>query len=165
MASYFIRSSTIRLGIFISTLVIGAILAFQLVWLKKIYQKEQKAFDESVIIAIKGVYEDIDATNYSFLHLNELIESPEPHLFIARITLPVKNDSLTGYLQNELEDFEIFTDCYLGIYSAKEKKYIYTTILESAGTRNKHLSTMPVVSRDYDHIVLYFPNRRNYIFK
>jgi len=163
MASYYIRSSVIRLGIFISTLVIATILVFQLVWLKKIYRKEEKEFDQSVIIAIKGVYETIAASNYSSSYLNELIESPEPHLYLARITLPVNNDSLSGYLQNQLEYLEIFTDCYLGIYSARDKKYIYTTVLRSATTRGKHTFTIPVTSRGYDHVVLYFPNRQQYI--
>ena len=64
MASYSIRSSTIRLGIFISTLVIAAILVFQLVWLNKVYHFEQKEFDHSVVKAIRGLYEDIDVENY-----------------------------------------------------------------------------------------------------
>lgn len=163
MASYSIRSSTIRLGIFISTLVIAAILTVQLIWLNKIYHKEQKEFDQGVIRAIRGLYGDLDASMYNYSHLNELIESPEPHLFLARITLPVIIDSVTANLQDELESFGVFTDCYLGIYKAKEQRYIFTTVLKSAATRGKQNSSMPVVSRDYDHIVLYFPNRRQYI--
>ena len=80
MPSFSIRSSTIRLGIFISTLVIAAILVFQLIWLKHVYNKEQKDFDRSVMKAIKGLYEDIDTNNYNSSHLNELVENPEPHL-------------------------------------------------------------------------------------
>jgi two-component system phosphate regulon sensor histidine kinase PhoR len=163
MASYSIRSSTIRLGIFISTLVIAAILTVQLIWLDKIYRNEQKEFDQSLIIAIKGVYEDIDIASYNSSHLNELIESPEPHLYLARIRSTVNKDSLVSYLQNKLEDFEIFTDCYLGVYNAAEEKYIYTTILKSAGTRAKHDLNIPLMPRNYDHIALYFPNRRRYI--
>ena len=137
MASYSIRSSTIRLGIFISTLVIAAILVFQLIWLKKIYHREQKEFYHGVVKAIRGLYEDIDASNYNSSHLNELIENPEPHLYLAGITLPVNNDSVASYLQYELEDFGIFTDCYLGIYSAKDKKYIYTALLKICSNKRK----------------------------
>ncbi len=163
MASFSIRSSTIRLGIFISTLVIAAIVVFQLIWLKKIYLKEQKEFDQGVIKAIRGLYEDLDASVYNYSHLNELIENPGPHLYLARIILPASNDSLTSYLQYELDDFGIFTDCYLGIYSASSGRYIYTGLLKSAVTKGKQSSRMPVISRGYDHIALYFPNRRNYI--
>src|SRR5258706_2761364 len=163
MASFSIRSSTIRLIIFTSTLIIGAIVVFQLIWLKKIYLKEQTDFDNSVIKAIRGLYEDINASNYNTSYLNELIEKPETHLYLAEITLPVNNDSIESYLQSELEIFGVFTDCYLGVYSAKNGKYIYSTILRSAGTNTKAASTIPVVSRDYDHLVLYFPNRQQYI--
>jgi two-component system phosphate regulon sensor histidine kinase PhoR len=163
MASFFIRSSTIRLGIFISTLVIATILAFQLVWLKKTYHHEQKEFDQGVIKAIQGLYEDIKASNYNSSHLNELVENPEQHLYFARIILPVNIDSVTSYLQEDLEAFEIFTDCYLGIYSAAEGKYTYTALLKSAVTKTKHIAEIPVLRRPYDHLALYFPNRRQYV--
>jgi two-component system phosphate regulon sensor histidine kinase PhoR len=163
MPSFSIRSSTIRLGIFISTLVIAAILIFQLIWLKKVYHREQKEFDQGVIKAIGGLYEDINASAYYSSHLNELIENPEPHLYLAHITLPVNKDSLVSYLQYELEDFDIFTDCYLGIYRADSGKYIYTGLLQAAAGKRKHDVTIPVLSRKYDLLTLYFPNRRQYI--
>jgi two-component system, OmpR family, phosphate regulon sensor histidine kinase PhoR len=163
MASFSIRSSTIRLGIFISTLVIAGIVLFQLIWLKQEYRREQKEFDSSVIKAIQGLYEDIEAKNYKVSRLSELIENPEPHLYLAKITLPVNNDSVAGYMQYELEDFGIFTDCYFGIYSKSDKKYVYTELLKAAITKSKPPSSLPVVDRDYDHIAVYFPNRRQYI--
>jgi two-component system phosphate regulon sensor histidine kinase PhoR len=163
MASYFIRSSTIRLTIFISTLVIAAIVIFQLIWLKDVYNFRQREFDLSVVKSIRGLYEDMNATNYNSAHLAELIEKPESHIYVARINLPVSMDSVASYLQYELEIFDIFTDCYLGVYSAADKKYVYTTLLKSAVIKNKHVSTIPLVQRPYDHLTLYFPNRRHYI--
>jgi len=163
MTSLSIRSSTVRLGIFLSTLIIAAILVFQLIWLKQEYKREQKEFDSSVIKSIQGLYEDIHANNYNVFHLNELIENPEPHLYLARIILPVSLDSISGYMQYELEEFGVFTYCYLGIYSSKEKRYIYTKELKAAITQAKQSSEIPLVTRSYDHIALYFPNRRNYI--
>jgi two-component system phosphate regulon sensor histidine kinase PhoR len=163
MATYSIRSSTIRLGIFISTLVIAAILVVQLIWLIKIYHKEQKEFDQGVIKAIQGLYEDIDSKVYKYNHLNGLFENPEPHLYLARINLPVNQDSLSSYLLEELYGFEIFTDCHIGIYSAKDNKYIYTDVLKGAIAKRKQNPNLPVISRDYDHLALYFPNRRQYI--
>lgn len=163
MLSFSIRSSTIRLGIFISTLVIAVILVFQVIWLKKVYELEQKEFDHSVVKAIRGLYEDLDASAYYSYHLNALIETPEPHLYIARLTLPVNKDSLTGYLQSELEDFDVFTDCHFGVYSASAGKYIYTGVLESAGSKEKTAAITPDPATVYDHLALYFPNRRQYI--
>ena len=161
--SLIIRSSTIRLGIFISSLIIAAILIFQLVWLKKIYRFEQKEFDHSVVKAVRGLYEDLEIKAYNVTPLNELIENPKPNLYLARITLPVSRDSVTSYLQYELEDFGIFTDCNLGIYQADSAKYIYTGILAAAATKSKGDLLMPNFPAKYDHLSLYFPNRRQYI--
>jgi two-component system phosphate regulon sensor histidine kinase PhoR len=163
MSTFSIRSSTIRLGIFISTLVIAVILVFQLIWLKRVYLYEQKEFDLSVIKSIKGMYEDINASAYYSTHMNNLIQNPEPHLYLANINLPVNTDSLTANLHYELEDFGIFTDCHIGIYSADSGKYIYTGILESAGRKQKKDIILPDPSGGKDHLALNFPNRRQYI--
>ena len=89
--SFTIRSSTIRLGIFISSLVIAAILIFQLVWLKKIYRFEQKEFDHSIVKAIRGLYEDLDIKDLQCQsRLINLLKTPKPNLYLAHITLPGK---------------------------------------------------------------------------
>lgn len=158
-----IRSSTIRLGIFISTLVIAIILTFQLVWLRKLYFFEQKEFDHSVLKAVRGLYEDLDIKLYNSSHLSELVENPQPDLYVAHITLPVSRDSLISYLQYELDDFGIFTDCYLGIYDAGMAKYTYTGLLAHSTNKRKRSTSPPQISTSYDHLNLYFPNRKQYI--
>lgn len=163
MANFSIRSSTIRLGIFISTLVIAIILVFQLIWLRELYDFEQKEFDHSVIKAVRGLYEDIDAKAYYSSHLNDLIENPGSHLYLVKIELPVNGDSLSEYLHYELEDFSIFTDCYMGIYSAAAGKYIYTDELPAAASKEKNKVLLPQASVGYDHLALYFPHRSQYI--
>ena len=141
-----IRSSTIRLGIFISSLIIAAILIFQLVWLKKIYRFEQKEFDHSIVKAIRGLYEDLDIKIYDVSTLNKLIENPKPDLYFAHITLPVNRDSLLTYLQYEFEEFGIFTNCQLGIYSVDSSKYIYTGLLTSPVAKSKGNFPPPQIS-------------------
>ena len=91
MSSFRIRSSAIRLGIFISTLIIATILVFQLAWLKKVYRFEEKEFDHSILKSIRGLYEDLEVSAYNSSHLNELIEKPEQHFAAA---LLVSVDSL-----------------------------------------------------------------------
>jgi two-component system phosphate regulon sensor histidine kinase PhoR len=163
MSSFRIRSSAIRLGIFISTLIIATILVFQLAWLKKVYRFEEKEFDHSVLKAIRGLYEDLEISSYTSSHLNELIEKPAQHLYLARINLPVNPDTLSSYLQYELEDFDIFTNCQLAVYNHTGKKYIYSDLLTSAGARETVNKPPLLFTRDYDYIALNFPNRRQYI--
>lgn len=161
--AFTIRSSTIRLGIFISSLIITIILVFQLVWLNKIYHFEQKEFDHAVVKAIRGVYEDMDIKTYNFYTLNKLIENPSPNLYLAQITLPINRDSLMNYLQYELEDFGIFTNCHIGIYSSDSAKYIYTGLLASPIKKYKNNFHQPEISRSFNYLSLYFPNRHQYI--
>ena len=163
MSTFLLRSSIIRLGIFISTLIITVILIFQLAWLKKVYRFEQKEFDHGVVKAIKGLYEDMDADVYYSTHLNELLENPESHLYLARIDLPVNYDTLVNYLQYELEDFGIFTNCHIGIYSSALKKYVYNKILTLTGANNKTNTSLPLTARKFNYLAMYFPNRQQYI--
>lgn len=161
MSSFSIRSSTIRLGIFISTLVIAIIIFFQLAWLRKVYRYEEKEFDHSIVKVIRGLYEDLDVTAYSTTPLSELIEKPRAHLYLARISLPVNTDTLSSYLQYELEDFDIFTRCQFALYQAAGKQYVFSFNPGSATPKNA--GSFPVFNRPYDYIALYFPNRRQYI--
>jgi two-component system phosphate regulon sensor histidine kinase PhoR len=156
-----IRSSTARLGIFASALIITIILIFQLTWLKKVYRFEQKEFDLSVLKAIRGLYEDLNLYNSS--NLNELVERPDRHLYLVRIKLPVNYDSLQSYLQFELEDFDVYTNCTIGIYKAGDNKYKYSVTLLSAGTQDRSNPSIPLLKRNYDYLSLYFANRQRYI--
>lgn len=161
MFSVSLRSSTIRLVLFISSLVIAIILVFQLVWLKKIYTKERREFSHNVMKAVRGLYEDLDMSLYNSAHLNELIENPEPDLYIARITRVAAHDSLISYLHYELDDFDIFTDCHAGVYNADSGKYVYTTILTT--DQKKQELKIPATPRNFDHLTLFFPKRQQYI--
>ncbi|MEO7983643.1 MAG: HAMP domain-containing sensor histidine kinase [Bacteroidota bacterium] len=163
MSSFSIRASTIRLGIFISTLVIATIIIIQLTWLKKVYRFEEKGFDHSIVKVIRGLYEDLDVTAYDSSPLTELIEKPAAHLYLARISSAVNKDTLASYLQYELEDFDIFTDCRIALYSAASARFIYSNTLEAAGGKGKSSAALPLLSRNYDYLALFFPNRTQYI--
>jgi two-component system phosphate regulon sensor histidine kinase PhoR len=159
-----IRSQTIRLGIFISTIIIAAIIIFQLIWLKKVYNYEQKSFNHSIAKAIRGLYEDVGDTIVQTYNLNELVTPYNSQTFFARInSVQIGRDSICNYLQSELEDEDIFTDCYVGLYNAQQKKYLYTIYLPSATAANNEKVLLPTSAESYDHLTLYFPHRKQYI--
>src|SRR6218665_604692 len=161
MFSVPLRSSTIRLVLFISSLVIAIILVFQLVWLKKIYSFEQREFSHNVMKAVRGLYEDLDMSLYNSSHLNELIENPEPNLYIAKITRVAAHDSLISYLHYELDDFGIFTVCHVGVYNVDSSRNVYTTIL-TTGSKDNVLK-VPPTRLNYEYQTLFFPKRQQYI--
>lgn len=158
------RSKTIRLAIFISTFVIAAIVIFQLVWLRDVYYHEQKEFDKAIAKTVRGFYEDIDEALAISHNLNELISSPNGQTFLVRLNRSQMNaDSTRFYLQSELEDEDIFTDCYVGFYNTNRHAYDFVIYLPSATAAKKSNITMPTSGNAYNHLALYFPHRNKYI--
>jgi two-component system phosphate regulon sensor histidine kinase PhoR len=158
------RSRTIRLAIFISTFVIAAIMIFQLIWLRKVYYYEQKEFDHAIAKVVRGFYEDIKDPSFASYTLSDLITNPNEQTFFVRVDQKHMNKDTAGtFLQSELEDEDIFTDCYAGFYNASKKKYDFTIYLPSATADQKENITMPVFDQQYNHLALYFPHRNKYI--
>ena len=160
-----IRAKTVRIGILISTIVIGLIIVIQVFWLRKIYNYEEKEFDKSVIKVIKGLYEDIKLEVEPIGPLNEIISKPESHIYIARVENWQPSDSILFYLQNEMEDFNIFADCKLSLYDAAKKNIFYETDIYSAASNKNSLKTLPssFSKPEKNSIILYFPHRERYI--
>lgn len=159
-----LRSQTIRLLILFSTIIVAAIVVFQLIWLRKAYDKEQKEFNTSIAKAIRGFYEDVNDPVHESYNLNELITTPNEQTFFVRMDrLNINPDSVRIFLQSELEDENIFTDCYAGFYDVRQKKYILTLYLPSATSAKKESVNMPSSQEKYDHLTLFFPHRKSYI--
>jgi two-component system phosphate regulon sensor histidine kinase PhoR len=158
-----LRSKTIRLGIFVSAVIIAAILLFQLIWLKKVYRYEQKGFNHGIVRAVRGFYEDVgQSLDQSFL--SQLITLPNEQTFFVRIANPNLNrDSLVFYLQSELEDENIFTDCYLGLYDGQHQRYAFTAFLPGAAGAKKQSVILPASGLPQDHLTLFFPHRSQYL--
>jgi two-component system phosphate regulon sensor histidine kinase PhoR len=159
------RSNTIRLFILIASLLIAIIIAVQVYWLNKTYTFEKTEFNTSVIKSIRGVYEDLPLLYESTEKLQSLIEKTDPNSYLFRVdSIPAK-DSLTFYMHNELEGFDIFTDGKLSVYDNTKNKHVYDAYLPSAGSgfKNDTTLTLPLVQKDYSYAYLYFPHRNKYI--
>jgi len=159
------RSKTIRLAIFISTFIIAAIIIFQLVWLRDVYYHEQKEFDKAIVKTVRGFYEDINEPLVISHNLNELISSPNGQTFIIRLNRPqINQDSTQFYLQSELEDEDIFTDCYAGFYKATRNAYDFIIYLPPVTAAKSSKVSMPSFAKPYNYLTLFFPHRNKYIF-
>jgi two-component system phosphate regulon sensor histidine kinase PhoR len=158
-----LRSQTIRLGIFISTLVISAIVVFQLIWLKNVYNFEQKQFDHGIVRAIKGYYEDIHRVPETTMLLSDQIVRMNSETFLAKIDKTTNFDSVAFFMKQELEEENIFADCFMGIYDADAKRNVFSDYLPPTASTKEKTVTVPEYHTPYHHITLYFPHRRQYI--
>ncbi len=159
------RSSTLKWIVLSTTLLISAIVIFQLFWLKKVYSLEQHQFNTNVVKSIRGVFEDLEMNDNPAMNLHDLIDNPDPDYFLFKAdTIPDK-DSLTFHLRQEFEDFDVLTDCKLGAYSSESGRYIYEEYIPGPASRFpiQNVSDLTVFTKSFDHILLYFPHRSLYV--
>src|SRR6185503_17076170 len=159
------RSNTIRLFILIASFLIAIIIVIQVYWLNKTYTFEKTEFNTSVIKSIRGVYEDLPLLTDASRKLQSLIEKSDADSYLFRTDSIPPKDSLTFYMHNELEGFDIFTDCKLAAYDQVKNRYIYDAYLPSAGSgkNNDSSITLPFVQKDFSYVYLFFPHRKEYI--
>jgi two-component system, OmpR family, phosphate regulon sensor histidine kinase PhoR len=163
------RSSTLKWIVLSATLLAAIVVTVQLYWLKKVYSFEQRQFNLNVVKAIRGVFEDLEMNDAPGITLKDLIDAPADNYFSFKAdTIPLR-DSLVFYIQDEFAAFGVLTDCKLAAYSAAAKRYIYEEYIAAPASRysgsTPPTGELPVYSRDYDHILLYFPHRQEYVLQ
>ena len=149
----------------ISVVIIGIIIFAQVFLLGKVYRFEEKDFDQKIISAIKGLYDDLKLADDPVITLNQLIARPEDHVYMVKVETWQPGDSIAFYARRELAAFNIFTDCKLILYDAAKKTIFYQKDIFSATSKSSSLRDLPGrISRPmFNSIILYFPNREEYI--
>jgi two-component system phosphate regulon sensor histidine kinase PhoR len=165
------RSSTLKWIVLSATLLAAVVVTVQLYWLKKVYSYEQRQFNINVVKSIRGLFEDLQMNDAPGISLQQLIDAPDNNYFSFRAdTIPPK-DSLVFYIQDEFADFGVLTDCKLGAYSATEKRFVYEQFIPAPASRYAGVKpvtqALPIYdnAKGYDHILLYFPHRQEYILE
>ncbi|HTE12787.1 MAG TPA: HAMP domain-containing sensor histidine kinase, partial [Chitinophagaceae bacterium] len=165
------RSATLKWMLLLLTLLVGIILVVQLYWINQVYYYEQKEFNTNVIKSIRGVCEDMKIDDNPGTQLQKLIERPNPNSFLIRIDTIPQKDTLINFLYSEFEDFNVFTDCRVAVYSDSAAHYLFQAYLPTAAstqmqsTNHPHYTEidLPLIPKNYPYIHLYFPHRQQYI--
>jgi two-component system phosphate regulon sensor histidine kinase PhoR len=160
---FFMRSSTLRWILLITSIIMGLLVSAQLYWLNKIYTYEQKEFYTSVIKSIQGVYEDLELTNAPGAQLRKLIEHPDANSFLFRVdSIPAREVLFDDMLDN-LENFQVFSACHLSVFTNGRLLYQGNLPSLSPGMSGKEGRQLQPAERKYSYIKLYFPYRNQYI--
>jgi len=163
--SDFMRSSTLRWLVLLASILIMLIIAVQLFWLNKVYSFEQHTFTTNVFKSIRGLYEDIDLVDTRSNHLQDLIEQPNTDYFLCRVDNYYPEDTIASYLKNELNDFDVLTDVYIGYYNAGNHDYNYTKYINAASRYGSEGINLSVYNRKHNYLMLFFPHRNKYILQ
>jgi two-component system phosphate regulon sensor histidine kinase PhoR len=162
-----IRSKTLRLVILISTVLIALIVAIQLFWLQKIYRYEEKEFNINVSKSIRALYKDMQLVNDISDNAQKEINNPQPDLYLLKIDCSPFLDSLWLNLKAEFTDFDVYTDCEAAIYDSDKNVFIdeqYIDLPDAYASTGKKIN-IPLLTRNYSYIALFFPHRGQYILK
>jgi len=159
------RSSTLTRIVFFFTLLIALIIVIQLFWLNKLYSYDQKQFTTNVVKVARGILEDMELLSNPEIQLQKLITNPDPNNFLIQVDTIPQKDSLLYYLNAEMEDFDLFTDCKLGVYNNAKARYLYEAYVPTAASHNLLNSGKPLnpYKRNYSFIHLFFPHRSAYV--
>jgi two-component system phosphate regulon sensor histidine kinase PhoR len=158
-----LRARTLRLGILTATIVITAIICFQLIWLNKVYRLEQTQFNHAIARTVRSVYDDLGMKMEPAFNLNQLIETPDSKTYFVRLVEMPATDSLAAIVNDELENEDLFTNTYVGLYDGAQKRYVYTAFLPSPTAPRSEELRLPKPKGSHNYLTLYFPNRDQYI--
>lgn len=159
------RSATLRWIMFGCSVIIALILLAQLYWLKRVYTLEEQQFNAGVIKSVRGLFGDIEITDDPKMQINTIVETVDINTYVVKLDSIPPRDTLQYYLRSEFEDFDVWADCNIAVYSSDQQRYLYQTYLSTAASRYPDLSNeaLPVVKKDHDYLLLYFPHRSKYI--
>ena len=159
------KSTTLRWIMLSITIIITLIIVSQLYWLKRVYTLEEQQFNSGVVKSIRGLFEDVKIADNPAFQVKQIVEVIDPNTYLVRLdSIPDKN-SLYYHLSNEFEDFDVWTDCTVGVYNSKKNEFEYKFYLSTAASRYPQSTTvnlLPVI-KNYDYLLLNFPHRSKYI--
>jgi len=160
------RSATLRWIMVGCSIVIAFILIAQLYWLKRVYNLEQHQFNNSVLASVRGLFNDMDIEDES-KQVKQLVEVVDANTYLVKLAVVPQQDTLLHYLNNEFEDFNVWTDCNVAVFNNKRQVLLYQYYLPAAASHFPQLSnaSLPLVKRDYDYLLLHFPHRSKYIIQ
>lgn len=147
------------------TIIIALIIVTQLYWLKRVYRLEQQQFNSGVLKSIRGLFEDVKISDNPAFQVKQIVDITDQNTYLVKLDSLPNKDSLYHNLSNEFEDFDVWTDCLVGVYSSKKNVFQYQFYLSTAGSAYAKNAIAPLtpVSKNYDYLILYFPYRSNYI--
>jgi len=159
------KSTTLRWIMLSITIIITLIIVSQLYWLKRVYTLQEQQFSTGVIKSIRGLFEDVKIADNPAFQVKQIVEAIDPNTYLVKLDSVPNKDSLYYHLSNEFEDFDVWTDCNVGVYSNKKNAFIYEFYLSTAASRypQNGVVNLVAVKKKYDYLLLHFPHRSKYI--
>ena len=161
------KSTTLKWILMSITIIIALIIVSQLFWLKRVYNLEEQQFNSGVVKSIRGLFEDVKIADNPAFQVKQIVEKIDANTYLVKLDSIPNKDSLYHHLNNEFEDFDVWTDCYVGVFSAKKSNFLYQFYLSTAASRypQNTVTNLFQYKKKYDYLLLNFPHRNTYIIR
>jgi two-component system, OmpR family, phosphate regulon sensor histidine kinase PhoR len=149
------------------SIIIAFILIAQLYWLKGVYNFEEHQFNDIVIKSIRGLFNDMDIADDPRQSIKQMVEQADANTFIVKLDSIPPKDTLQYYLSNEFEDFNVWTDCNVAVFSSGRQQFLYQYYLPTAASHFPQAANTspPLLKKNYDYLLMHFPHRSKYIIQ
>jgi two-component system phosphate regulon sensor histidine kinase PhoR len=118
-----------------------------------------------VVKSIRGLFEDVKIADNPAFQVKQIVEVIDPNTYLVKLDSIPNKDSLYYHLSNEFEDFDVWTDCNVGVFGSRKSAFLYEFYLSTAASRYPQESNIKLlpINRNYDYLLLNFPHRSKYI--
>ena len=149
------KSTTLRWIMLSITIIIALIIVAQLYWLKRVYTLEQQQFNAGVVKSIRGLFEDVKIADNPSFQVKQIVEVADQNTYLVKLDSIPNKDSLYNNLSNEFEDFDVWTDCLVGVYNSKKSAFQYQFYLSTAASQYSKNTIAPLLPVNKSYYYLY----------
>ncbi len=148
------RQKHIRFVVLLGAFAIIGIISIQVYFLQNAWNIKEKQFDQSVMIGLRNVAEQMSKLNQTALPHANPIRRLSSNYFVVDINSVIDANILEFYLKTEFEKLNIQTDFEYAIYNCQSDKMEYGNYLTKNGSAKPNVLTVNLPK--YDQYTYYF---------
>lgn len=158
------KTHNIRYLIIFAVICITGIIASQIYWFKRAFDLKEKQFNQTVIIALQNVAEEILSYNKIQIPLTSLVNEISGNYYAVMTNSEIDIKTLEFLLKNEFQKKRLVTDFEYGVYNCQSGRMVYGNYISA---QSEPLSgkarELPVWRNDNYYFSVFFPNRTTYL--
>lgn len=159
------KSSTIRIIIFLALLSAAGVIITQTFWVRKALSLEEKEFNYSVHSALRNVAVKVMELKQNQAPVYSPVTQLNPDYFTVQIGVYIEQDILEHYLIQAFTKEGLMTDFEYGLYDCMTDTVDYQGYYHMQGSNEKIATRLkfPLIKKENYYFGVYFPHRNSHL--
>src|ERR1035437_3493302 len=157
------KSAHIRLVVLLGTIAIAGILLFQLYFIWKTWNLNERKFTQSIQIALRKVADDLASLDSIKPAVNNPVKQLSPNYFVVESQVNMNPNLLEFYLQKEFRNCNVNLDFEYGIYDCNTDTMIYGNYVGGSVNTAITKKSLPKYDKYIYYFGVNFPTRNSYL--